>query len=246
MEESALGMSKLPNVGQLFSESWNLYKSSWKLLIWLILLPILVTLAVVVIVGIIVATILAVSNGQLTPDRLPLLIPPVLVAVVILIIINAVGRIALVKAISAEGAAKAGELIKSSWPLVGRYVLLQLLLGLVVLVGFILLVIPGIIFSVWYMFATLIFVIENVGGVAALKRSKQYAKGKFWGIFGRMLLLTVVILLIAWLGSLVDNQAITIILQLLTTFIISPIAAIYTFKLYLAAKGSSSPAPTSE
>lgn len=237
MEESA-SVQKLPSIGDLFSTSWAFYKSSWKLLTWLILLPILATIAVVVIVGIIVATILAVSNGQITTDRLPLLIPPVLIAVIALVIINSLGQIALVKAISLGGQAKTRELIKSSWPLVGRFILLGLLLGLIVLVGFILLIIPGLMFSVWFMFASLILVVENIGGMSALKRSRIYVKGKFWGIVGRVGLLTLIILAISWIASLSENQAITIIFQLFTTFFIAPLATIYTFKLYQGAKGS--------
>ena len=234
--------SKLPSIGELFSQSWTLYKSSWKLLVWLILLPILVTIAVVVIIGIIIATILAVSNGQITPDRIPLLIPPALVAVIILVIINSMGQIALIKAISMGGQARVKELVSMSWALMGRYILLSLLSGLVMLLGLILLIIPGIIFMVWYMFSTYILVTENVGGVAALKKSKSYVKGKFWGVLGRVGILTLVVLVISWLASLSDNQAITIIFQLLSTFIIAPLASIYTFKLYQGAKASTSQA----
>ncbi len=232
--------SKLPSLGELFSSSWTLYKSSWKLLVWLILLPILVTIAIVVIIGIIIATILAVSNGQITADRIPLLIPPALVAVVILMIVNSMGQIALIKAIVLDGKAKTNELIKTSWGLAGRFILLQLLVGLVILLGLVLLIIPGIIFSIWFMFSSYVLVTENIGGIAALKRSRSYAKGKFWGILGRVSLLTLVILLISWITSLSDNQAISIIIQLVTTFIIAPIATIYTFKLYQGAKASTS------
>ena len=228
----------LPSLGELISSSWHTYISSWKKFIWLIIWPILATLAVVVVIGIIIATILSVTGGELTPDRIAFLVPPALVGLIAVMIINSLGKLAFIKAIDLEGQASTRDLIGQSWPLVGKYIILQSLLGLTILFGFVLLVIPGLIFSVWFMFSTFILAIEGVGVRAAMKQSRAYVKGKFWGITGRMLMLIIVIGALTAAASYVDNQIVTIIVQVLSTFLLAPLATICTFKLYESAKAT--------
>jgi hypothetical protein len=60
------------------------------------------------------------------------------------------------------------------WPaLIGT----TLLMTLVISLGFILLIIPGVIFSFWYLLAQQATVLEDVAGGAALSRSKALMKG---------------------------------------------------------------------
>ena len=231
-------MKSLPSIGRLISDSFNLYKSSWKLFVWLVLLPILATIAVVALIGVIIATILAVSGGQVTPARIPLLIPPGLVAIVALAIINAMGKIALVKAIDLKGQTKARDMIKFAWPLVGKYIILQLMVGIVVLVGFVLLVVPGVLFMIWYLFSSIILVVEGLKGREAMKQSKAYIKGKFWGVLGRLVFMIAAIGLLSGIVSAIDNQAVIIVFQLVSTLIIAPIATMYLYHLYQGAKVS--------
>lgn len=67
----------------------------------------------------------------------------------------------------------------------GVRVFLYLLLYMLICAGgFILFVVPGIIFSVWYSMGMLAIVDENLSVGAALSRSKQLVSGRFWEIFG--------------------------------------------------------------
>ena len=70
------------------------------------------------------------------------------------------------------------------------YFLVTLLTGLIVFGGFILLIIPGIIFMVWYCFSAYITVLEEKDnkGMAALKASKNLVKGRWGATFWRLLL----------------------------------------------------------
>ncbi len=229
---------KLPSLKSLITESFQFYLSSWRLLIWLIILPILATALIVILVGVIMVTILSVTGGELVTGRIPYLIPPALVALIGLIIVSSLGKIALIKAIDLQGQINTKELIRLSWPLVGKYILLQILLGLTIIGGFILLVIPGIIFSVWFSFTPFILIAEGIGGRAAFRQSKAYVKGKFWGILGRMVFLIVVMALATGISSAIDQQIVTIVVQLISTLVLAPLATIYTFKLYQGAKSS--------
>ena len=62
------------------------------------------------------------------------------------------------------------------WPVV----VVNLLQMLIVLGGVILLVIPGIIFAVWYFFAPLSAMLDGTRGTEALSASRNVSRGRFW------------------------------------------------------------------
>jgi len=53
--------------------------------------------------------------------------------------------------------------------------------------GFLLLIIPGIIFFIWFGFAPYVCIIEGIGSTSALKRSKQLVKGNWWYVLWALL-----------------------------------------------------------
>lgn len=63
------------------------------------------------------------------------------------------------------------------------------LIGGILLVGlFFLLVIPGILFSVWWFFAIYAVALSNKSGMNALRYSKELVSGRWWTIFGYLFL----------------------------------------------------------
>ena len=62
--------------------------------------------------------------------------------------------------------------------------MLSILVGLCVMVGFILFIIPGIYLAIRLAFAKFIIVNENIGVVDALKKSWYVSKGQYWNIVG--------------------------------------------------------------
>lgn len=79
---------------------------------------------------------------------------------------------------------------------------LSLLVGVLVLLWSLLLIIPGIIFGVFYGFAIYILVFENIGGMAAIKKSQQLVTGYWWPVFGRTLFLVLGALLVSFVLSI--------------------------------------------
>lgn len=231
--DTSVKRGPLPGPGTLLSQSWNLFKAHWLLFDWLILLPVLLFIPLALIGG--VGFFL--GGEALTSGGVG--VPLIIIFSLVLVVVGLVTQIALIKAIQHEGAVGTKQLLKESWPLVWRYFLLSLLVGLTVLAGFILLVIPGIIFSVWFMFSTYVLVVEGTGGTAAMRRSKFYARGKFWGLVGRMLVIMLFTLVPSIIISAFENEILTVLLQLVSAFVISPLSAIYAFKLYQGAKASS-------
>lgn len=53
----------------------------------------------------------------------------------------------------------------------------QFLVGLVVMLGFLLLIVPGIIFSLWFIVIAPVVILESVGGTQAMSRSKALMSG---------------------------------------------------------------------
>lgn len=60
--------------------------------------------------------------------------------------------------------------------------------GLLVAVGILLFLIPGIIFSVWYTFVLFSVVLSDERGWAALASSKKLVQGRWWGVVWRLVL----------------------------------------------------------
>ncbi len=66
---------------------------------------------------------------------------------------------------------------------------ISILTALITLGGFLLLIIPGVIFTVWYAFSIYLAVLEKKKGVGALLHgSREMSRGRFWPIFGRLVL----------------------------------------------------------
>lgn len=68
------------------------------------------------------------------------------------------------------------------------YLWVNILVFLAFLGGLILLIIPGVIFYIWFVFAALLVIFEDLKGRAALKRSYELTKGYFWKILGNLTL----------------------------------------------------------
>lgn len=69
-----------------------------------------------------------------------------------------------------------------------RFFVVSILIGIVVGFGFILLIIPGIIFGTWFSFSLFILINENTGILESMRKSKALVKGNFWKVFGRLFL----------------------------------------------------------
>jgi len=117
-----------------------------------------------------------------------------------------------------------GALFKHPWELSLRVFWTQLLAGLAIVGGFLLLIVPGIIFMVWFIWSQYVAVDEGLGGIAALRRSRDLTRNRFVDVFGTIGLpglfgLLIVIPVLGWL-------AYTVI-----TFLIFPLGAVRYLQL---------------
>lgn len=142
-----------------------------------------------------------------------------------------------------------------AWQFLIPYLLATILTSFLNLVGFALLVVPGILFYVWYAFAPTIILIEGGGFIEAFHKSKALVKGRFGAIFWRLvvgnlaiglaylllfLLLTSLYLTSSDLGlEAYLNSPVSLVDQIITAAIdvaILPMFVIYSTVLYLETK----------
>ena len=124
----------------------------------------------------------------------------------------------------------------------GRYIGAYLLLLLIVMVGFVLLIVPGFIAAVLLMFALPAVVIERKGAIASLKRSMFLGKGFYWRNFGISLLvgiiaviamtLIVAVIVVVLLVIGVEDEFLFNLLMAITGIFVTPLFQIPLVLLY--------------
>jgi hypothetical protein len=133
------------------------------------------------------------------------------------------------------------SVISQARPLVAPLWWASILVGALVILGFILLIIPGVIFAVWYSFTIMVVVLEGLRGSEAMRKSKSYVQGRWLAVAGRIIILGIVIGLV---GSIADsifrafgNYGAAVLSSLLTAFVFVPFTIAYQYLLYKAVSG---------
>ncbi len=87
-----------------------------------------------------------------------------------------------------------------------KYLATSFLAGLIILGGYILLIVPGFIFTARYSSAVFVAVDEGIWGMAAVRRSRELTRGRNWDVLGALTLPAVfsILSLIPILGPLVN------------------------------------------
>lgn len=151
------------------------------------------------------------------------------------------GEVALIYAIK-DSEEKIGviELYQWAWEKAISYSWLFLLRFLIIIFGFLLFLIPGIIFSVWFSFAGFVLINEDLKGLNALWRSREYVKGRWLSVFWRLFFISVLSLLISWVISWVvififgffRIPFLSEIGNLIAMIFLFPLSTAYNFLLY--------------
>lgn len=172
----------------------------------------------------------------------------------ILMIVGAVigvyATIALIKGLADESMNDWKAAYKKSRGMFWQFVWIAILVGIVVMIGFILLVLPGIYLSIALAFYVFFFVLEGSRGWDAAKKSKELVKGYWWAVFGRWLAFGIIIaIIVSILGGIVALSGIGILIALLNLaigVILTPISLAYTFLMYKALKDIKKSQPKEE
>ncbi|HAZ28881.1 MAG TPA: hypothetical protein DCY48_03865 [Candidatus Magasanikbacteria bacterium] len=77
--------------------------------------------------------------------------------------------------------------LKFASSILGTAIAVSLLIGIIVLGGIILFLIPGIIFAIWFAFSLYAVILDNQKAIPALKTSKHLVSGRLGAVFVRLL-----------------------------------------------------------
>lgn len=90
-----------------------------------------------------------------------------------------------------------GESINRAFSRWGSCIGTNILAGLIIFGLFLLLIVPGIIWVVYYSFAIQVVILKNLGGKEALDYSKSLVKGQWWRVFAILVLFNFINIIIA-------------------------------------------------
>jgi hypothetical protein len=139
------------------------------------------------------------------------------------------------------------EAYKRSRHLISSYFTTNLIVGLVVIGGFMLFVVPGVIFAVWLSLVSFVFVCENLKGMDALVRSREYVRGKWGAVLGRIVSVAIVYFVAGFVLDIIMSvvKVPTLLSRPLQSFIMSilvaPFMTIYMYFLYMNLRVSNPP-----
>jgi len=223
--------------GAIIGQAWELYKRHWRHLI-----P--VALAVYVLVAVLTVVLTALLGW---------------VGAILGFLVSLAGIFwlqgALVLAVDdvRDGRADLSirETLNRVLPRVNTLTVAGLLAGLGIVIGFLLLIVPGLyLLTIWLLIVPAI-VLEGHGVMSSFGRSRELVRGHGWNVFG-VIVLTVAIMIAVGIGvSLVeaglDNSLVTFLLDIATETATAPFLALaWTltyFELRALKEGQPAPAP---
>jgi hypothetical protein len=128
-----------------------------------------------------------------------------------------------------------GQLLRAVTPVLGQLILVGILYGVGVVIGFILLIVPGLILLTIWAVAAPVVVLEHPGATAALGRSRELVRGNGWQVFGVIFVLGILVLIVALLLELAAASAGTglgIVVEVIVGVLTAPLSALAAAVLY--------------
>lgn len=159
-----------------------------------------------------------------------------------------IGIYSLIPAVSkGETISPTGIFDKKYRDMMGRFFVLLALSVLGVMVGFIFLIIPGLVIAIAWTLAIYLLIDQDMGPLEALRNSNKYTYGKKWTIFLGLLLLEIILGIIvgvlAFVGGMI-SETIGLILTIIGYLVIYPILIGALAHIYGVLAGeTSSPEP---
>ncbi len=221
------GFTALPSASSIFKESWAVYKQGFWYFLKVSLVPILAMFVLGLITG------MQAVNGINPIEGLIIAI-----AAIAFIYVSLWGWAATLLVIKDYPTIHSvSDAYKNSKHLIWPLFFVGLLTGLAVLGGLILLIIPGIIFALWFSQSYFV-VLEGKGkGKAALSYSKSLVQGRLGEVFLKGLYIGVITIAISIVigiltGGFNEKNQADEVLNNLFSWIWTPMVTIYSYKLY--------------
>lgn len=245
-------IASLPGAAAILAEAWAIYKQRLGTFLGVMIIPTLVT--IVFTVAFAGGGLLSFSlfSSTFTLGRIALFFLLLILIYVVIFITQIWGQTALLYAVK-DSHEKIGvvESYRRGWHKIFSYWWIGLLSALIILGGFFLLFVPGIIFAIWFSTAAFVLIAEDLRGMNALLKSKEYVKGNWDGVFWRFFFMAIIGLLLYLVPFFVfaslDIPLASAISRWVVGLFLTPLAMTYSFLVYShlrALKGDVPFAPT--
>lgn len=217
--EEKIKTQGLISIRDLFRNSWNIYKKDFKKFL----------VIAVVFFGItgLIMTFIGPENSE---AEFLFTLPWYLFFLIILVatfisILGSASLIFAVKEVPKDWQIK--EVIKEGWSKYWSFLLVSSLTGLVFGIGFLLFIVPGIIFVVWFAFSIYTVICEDKRGFKALSRSKQLVKGRWWSVAKRVFAIIIIVFFLSMCAQFIPYLG-----QLAYVIFFTPFYVIYNYLIY--------------
>jgi len=201
-----------------------------------------------------VALQIAVSFGNLYvkamhPPTSPSIALFVLVLALVNIFVSIISGAALIYAsveIIEQRTVTAEASYRRAFSVFGPFLWLSILQFFVVIGGYALLIVPGIIFSLWFIYSTMVFFSNNQRGITAMQTSRAYMQGYIGPVFGRGFIFGLIIgipvlIIFGFAGG--TSSALGIIVIGIVTLILQPVALLFSAAIFKQLKDIKGPSP---
>jgi hypothetical protein len=137
--------------------------------------------------------------------------------------------------------ASPGQLLRAATPVLGQLILVGIVAGIGIVIGFVLIIVPGLILITIWSVAAPVVVLEHPGVFAALRRSRELVRGNGWQVFGVILVLYILIALVALIIEGAAESAgsgVGIVVRVVIGVLTAPVSALAAAVLYFELRGA--------
>jgi ABC-type multidrug transport system fused ATPase/permease subunit len=140
-----------------------------------------------------------------------------------------------------------GELLQAVTPVLGTLIVISILFAIALIIGFILIIIPGLILLTIWSVVVPVAVLERRGVLASFGRSRELVRGNGWNVFGVIVMVWVAAIVVSFLAAAVSAGLGHVgrdIVQWAVNVAIAPVVALSATVLYLElSRARTEPAP---
>jgi len=213
---------KIISLENLLQDSWRIYRDNFKKLVTISILAFLPLLLIMVLSWL--------PNSILWIN---------LILIIAAIYAGTIGSVMLVLLLK-NRETNFRELMEKAKPLFWKFLLVSLLSGVLLILLYLALIIPGIIFSIFWALASYTLIFEGKTGISALRRSRELINGNWWAVFARYLVYILIYVILSTIISVLfisakDGSAFFYVGQIINymaSFIFMPFSIVFFFVLY--------------
>jgi hypothetical protein len=136
--------------------------------------------------------------------------------------------------------ATVGQLLNAATPVIGQLILVGIVTGIGIAVGFVLIIVPGLILiTIWAVVAPIV-VLERPGGLKPLGRSRELVRGNGWQVFGVIAVLVIGVGIVAAIVEAAADSGGTgvgIVVRVIIEILTAPLSALAASVLYFELRG---------